>query len=126
MLVKHAFDESGTWYEGCVHDTGGQSVVLRFNDKFKPLRGAEVDVRFTLNRLPDRRIHQALVSDFAPSRLLFPCDVHVQGQGPPAYAQAEDISLVNRNVAGNAEQLQAVLAIRNRPPGSVPFVIFGP
>ncbi|KIP01837.1 hypothetical protein PHLGIDRAFT_112706 [Phlebiopsis gigantea 11061_1 CR5-6] len=124
--VHHSRDATGTWYEGCVHQITGRTVRLRFNPKFSAYRGGKVDVRFTLNRLPDRRMHQAVASDFNPSRLLFPTEADCVSLIVPTAVQIRDLVLVDRTLMDNPEQLQAIIAIASRPPGSVPFVMFGP
>ncbi|KAJ3556290.1 hypothetical protein NM688_g2107 [Phlebia brevispora] len=126
ILVRHAGDETGVWYEGCVHELTGISVFVRFNAKFKGFKGTKVDVKFVLNRLPDRRMHQAVVSPFNPPRLLFPTPGMTAGLRCPTSRDTGGISLVDRNLAQNEEQLQAIAAITLRPPGSVPFIVFGP
>ncbi|KAJ7249435.1 RNA helicase [Mycena rebaudengoi] len=91
ILVRHTGVEEGPWYEGRVH------------------HGTKFDVRFTLNRLPHRRMHQALINSFKPRQILFP-----------------GITPVNRQIAEDPEQLETVAAILHQPPGSVPFIVFGP
>ena len=124
--VHHTGDATGTWYEGCVHQITGRTARLRFNEKFTAYRGAKVDVKFTLNRLPDRRMHQAVTSDFDIRRLLFPTEAECLSLRVPTTTQMRDVGLVDRTLLGNPEQLQAIIAIAFRPPGSVPFVMFGP
>ncbi|THG94461.1 hypothetical protein EW026_g7015 [Hermanssonia centrifuga] len=127
ILVRHVGDATGTWYEGCVHGITGISVLIRCNDKFRALRGTMVDVKFVLNRLPDRRMHQAVVAPFNPPRLLLPDNRHLtNGVHLPRALEVASISLVDRSLAQNSEQMQTIVAIANRPPGSVPFIVFGP
>ncbi|EKM56518.1 uncharacterized protein PHACADRAFT_160043 [Phanerochaete carnosa HHB-10118-sp] len=126
IMVKHSGDETDTWYEGCVHQISGFSVRLRFNDKFNAYRGAKVDVKFLLNRLPDRRMHQAVSSSFNPPRLLFPRSEHTRYLRRPSDCEMESIALVDRALSKNREQLETIAAVVNRPPGSVPFIVFGP
>ena len=126
VLVRHSGDRTDTWYEGCVHHITWSSVRLRFNEKFTAYRNAKVDVRFTLNRVPDRRMHQAVVSPSKPVRLLFPSDVHGRGLRRPTVEHMNGISLIDRKLSDNIEQREAISAIVSRPPGSVPFIVFGP
>ncbi|GJE86466.1 RNA helicase [Phanerochaete sordida] len=126
ILVKHSGDQTDTWYEGCVHHITGISVRLRFNEKFNAFRGAKVDVRFVLNRLPDRRMHQAVSAPNNPPRLLFPGIEHIAPIRKPSDYQIQSISLVDRTLSQNREQLETIAAIVNRPPGSVPFIVYGP
>ena len=99
---------------------------MRFNDKFHAYRGAKVNVKFTLNRVPDRRMHQAVTSDFNPRRLLFPTEADCLPLNTPTVRDTQELALVDRSLSGNPEQLQAIVAISSRPPGSVPFIMFGP
>lgn len=124
--VKHSRDATDTWYEGCIHKITGTSVRLRFNEKFTALRGAKVDVRFVLNRLPDRRMHQAISSPVSLPRLLFPRIQDVHNLHPPTDYDVHRITLIDRTLSNNKEQLETIAAIVNRPPGSVPFVVYGP
>lgn len=126
ILVKHSGDRTDTWYEACVHHITGVSVRLRFNKKFTAYPGARVDVRFVFNRLPDRRMHQAVSAPFNPPRLLFPRPEHISNLRKPSDHEIESITLVDRTLAKNREQLETVAAIVNRPLGSVPFIVFGP
>lgn len=121
-VQRHGAD-SGQWFEGCVHFVHKGGVGLKFHKSFpKPDKNQRYNVRFKLNRHPLRRQHQALGSAFAPERLLFPMQLHV-------HARTDDTAPIrphNRILANNARQLEAVSAIVNNPPGSVPFVVFGP
>lgn len=126
VLVKHAMDHTDTWYEGCVHVIELSKCLLRFNKAFTGHRGMKVDVRFVLNRLPDRRMHQAVVTPNNPPRFLFPTAGHSRNLRKPGSADIQNLALIDRSLASNQEQLETIAAIVNRPPGSVPFVIFGP
>lgn len=114
------------WYEGRVHQVRMNEVSLRFSDDFSTYRGTKFDVRFVLNRLPYRRMHHALVNAFHPARVLFPSAEHIRGSQRVTAAQRDRITLVNRELSGDEEQLDTVAAIVNRAPGSIPFVVFGP
>ncbi|KAJ7753827.1 RNA helicase [Mycena metata] len=92
----------GPWYEGRVHQVHQSSTY----------KGTKFDVRFTLNRLPHRRMHQALTNHFGESRILF--------------LERNIITPVNRRIADDPEQLETVAAILHQTPGSAPFVVFGP
>ena len=126
ILVRHTGDNTGTWYEGCVHETTGISVFVRFSEKFQGFRGSNIDVKFVLNRLPDRRMHQAVLSLMDRSEILFPTPDMVSRLRPSTSADLPVADLVDRTLARNREQLETIAAIVNRPPGSVPFVVFGP
>ena len=125
--VRHTGNTNGLWYQGYVHQVMERAVRLHFSPKFSAYRGTKVDVQFTLNRLPDRRMHHAVLSsDFNAHKLLFPTENGCLPLKVPTVAQMRDFNLVDRTLQNNMEQLQAIVAIVSRPPGSVPFVVFGP
>ncbi|KAJ6600012.1 RNA helicase [Mycena vulgaris] len=125
ILVKHTGVE-GPWYEGRIHQVHQTHVSLRFDDKFSTYKGTKFDIKFTLNRLPHRRMHQALTNPWKESRILFPRAEHVLRNLRVTVTQRNSISPVNRLIAEDPEQLETVVAIVNQPPGSPPFVVFGP
>lgn len=115
-----------TWHEGRVHRVLLDRVSLRFRDDFSVLRGARFDVQFVFNRISYRRMYHILKNTFDPKRLLFPGPEHLHGARSPTAAQRDNIVLCNRQLNGDDEQLEAITAIRHMPPGSVPFIVFGP
>jgi helicase MOV-10 len=133
ILFSHAvnsksedvFDPNRTWFQGCVHQVHQNYVSLRFGGDFSVFRGSKFDVRFVLNRLPLRRMHDALANTFNPTRLLFPGPRNIiSARVTPA--EIRDITPVYRPLREDEEQLETVAAIVNQRPGSVPFVVFGP
>ena len=115
-----------TWYEGRVHRVLLNRVSLRFHDDFSVLRGTKFDVQFVFNRISYRRMYHILKNSFNPKRLLFPGPEHLNGVRAPTAAQRENLVLCNRQLEGDDEQLGAITAIRHMPPGSAPFIVFGP
>ncbi|KAJ7150896.1 P-loop containing nucleoside triphosphate hydrolase protein [Mycena crocata] len=126
ILVRHSGVDDGPWYEGRVHQVHQNHVSLRFDEKFSTYRGTKFDVNFTLNRLPHRRMHQALTNSFKESRILFPSAPHLSRSQNISAAQRHSITPVNRRIAEDPEQFETVVAIVHQPPGSVPFIVFGP
>lgn len=130
ILVSHAGPEetlnTRTWYEGRVHEVHAQHVSLYFSDSFSVFRGTKFDVRFKLNRLTLRRMHQALKNKYDPPRLLFPGPEHIQDTVRVTAGQIAVIRPFSRPVGEDEEQMETVAAIVNQKPGSVPFVVFGP
>jgi helicase MOV-10 len=126
ILARRSGDSTDTaWYQGRVHSILFNIVTLYFSDGFSNYRGNKYDIRFVYNRLPERRKHQAVISPYKPMRLLFPDKSHIKNsRATPAEVLA--INPVNRELQSNYEQLEAVAAIATQPPGSVPFIIFGP
>ncbi|KAF7291981.1 RNA helicase [Mycena indigotica] len=117
IRVKHTGSEDGPWYEGRVHQVHQNHVSLRFGDEFSTYRGNKFDVRFTLNRLPLRRMHQALTNKSNPQRLLFPDARAPSLNRRSSTAEMDQILPVNRLVAEDKEQLETVAAILHRPKG---------
>lgn len=124
ILVKH-HGSSTDWYKGCVHEILVDRVSLRFNSKFSTYKGTIFDVRFVLNRLPLRRMHQTLTVKIDSTRFTFPEPEHVKS-APVNIDQLNSITPINRIIGEDHEQLLTVAAILHQPPGSVPFIIFGP
>ncbi|KAF7348608.1 Rna helicase [Mycena venus] len=125
ILVQKHNSTSGHWFEGGVHFVRKEEVGLRFNASFRASPADRFNVRFKLSRYPLRRQHQALDTVYAEERVLFPLSVHVPTIPYPTQTSAQ-LKVFNPLIATNAPQLQAVVSIVKRPPGSVPFVIFGP
>ncbi|PFH45880.1 hypothetical protein AMATHDRAFT_77900 [Amanita thiersii Skay4041] len=126
ILVRRTGDsQDSAWYEGRVHSIVNYNISLYFNHGFSNYRGNKYDVRFVYNRVPERRMHQALTNNFKPARLLFPDETHIS-YTPVTTEEIGDITPINWALATNPQQLQTVAAILKQPPGSVPFVIFGP
>jgi helicase MOV-10 len=79
-----------------------------------------------LNRLPHRRMHQALTNSFRESRILFPRAEHLLRNQRVSDSERNNVTPVNRRIAEDLEQLETVVAIVHQPRGSPPFVVFGP
>jgi helicase MOV-10 len=84
------------------------------------------NVKFQLNRLVMRRMHQGLDSAFNQPRVLFPEVDDFERCHQPTATQLAAIRPGERKIASNPHQLESVAAILNLPPGSPPFVVFGP
>ncbi|KAJ6608247.1 P-loop containing nucleoside triphosphate hydrolase protein [Mycena sp. CBHHK59/15] len=126
ILVQKHGTALGHWFEGGVHTVRKEEVGLRFSASFRTASPAErFTVRFKLNRYPMRRQHQAMDTAFSEDRVLFPLSAHVPRVSYPTQARAQ-LRVFNPLIAANAPQLQAVVSIVRRAPGSVPFVVFGP
>ncbi|KAI0316091.1 P-loop containing nucleoside triphosphate hydrolase protein [Amylostereum chailletii] len=123
ILVRPHGTTTGRWFQGHVHIVHSDEVGLCFHGSFPiPARDQRHLIHFKLNRYPLRRQHQALDTAFAAERLLFPTPAHI---GQVTKSQA-DIQPFNPLINDNVPQLEAIRAIVHRPPGSVPFVVFGP
>ncbi|KAG8981810.1 hypothetical protein FRB90_006978, partial [Tulasnella sp. 427] len=114
------------WFEGRVHVVQEREVGLRFHERFTYIKGEPCEARFTVPRIPLRRMHLAVNSEFSPDRVLFPDSSHILNLRRPSPRAMKDMRVFNPQIASNPPQLEAVTAIVNRPPGGVPFVIWGP
>ena len=142
FLVKNFNSGSGSgsgaggarnrWFEGYVHRVHEKTVDLRFDKSFSSFKGQKYYVRFELNRLTFRRMHQAVsiahVQAQKPARILFPDQNHAGGLKEKGINEAQigALRLVDRKIGGNYAQRLAVAAIVHRAPGGVPFIVFGP
>lgn len=126
ILVKEHNSPDHRAFEGHVHVVKEKSVLLQFHSRFQPIRGQKFFIRFDLNRLVYRRMHQALGTAFNPDRVLFPHPDDLRNLRQPDAQDLARIRTFNRLIERNPPQLLAVTAIVSRPPGSMPFVVFGP
>lgn len=113
--------QHGRWFEGGVHKVLRDEVSLRFNASFKHAPGQTFHVHFKLNRVPLRRQHLAMDTAFTSDRILFPAPPHILPQ-----LAIPSLKFVNPLIGNNPAQRQAVASIIRQPPGSPPFVVFGP
>ncbi|KAG8853758.1 hypothetical protein FRB96_008013 [Tulasnella sp. 330] len=113
-------------FEGRVMVVHQQEVGVAFDKSFHYSARDLCDVKFTINRIPIRRMHQALDAAYRAPRILFPTGQHVIDRNRPTAVTMAAISLNNERIATNDGQLEAVAAILARSPGSVPFIVFGP
>ncbi|KAJ3561909.1 hypothetical protein NP233_g9903 [Leucocoprinus birnbaumii] len=123
ILVRKANGQQGHWYEGHVHFVEQNEVGLRFHHSFggwSPTQ--QYYVRFKLNRIPIRRQHQALDTIFTQSRILFPNSSHL----PKIPVPSQLTAFFNLDIKNNPFQRTAIAAIVNAPPGTLPFIVFGP
>ncbi|KAI0259125.1 P-loop containing nucleoside triphosphate hydrolase protein [Gloeopeniophorella convolvens] len=89
--------------------------------------GAPFMLRFRLNRITLRRQYHALASSLAPlRRLLFPSASDIKPVRQLPRSEIDNLPLVNRDIRGDAQQLQTVVSLLQHPKGSVPFIIYGP
>jgi helicase MOV-10 len=109
------------WYEGVVHLVRRDNVGLRFAPSFPFSPTTTYSVRFTFNRYPLRRQHQAIHRPFMEDRVFFLVETHIKLAN-----SAHTLRLHNAHIASNPEQLLAVKTIVNLPPGAHPFIVYGP
>ncbi|KAI0634733.1 P-loop containing nucleoside triphosphate hydrolase protein [Trametes polyzona] len=111
---------------GYVHAVRLEHILVHFHRSFD-VSGTYI-VRFSYNRTPIKRQHQALVTlSTSIRRLLFPLPEHAPLPHPLQSNDPEcQLSLYNTKISGNAPQLQAVASVLYMRPGAAPFIIFGP
>ncbi|KAH6909397.1 RNA helicase [Coprinopsis sp. MPI-PUGE-AT-0042] len=123
ILVQKVDAPAGHWFEGHVHVVRRDQVGLCFHTSFAGwTRVQRYNIRFKLNRIVLRRQHQALDSAFEEDRVLFPLQEHVLSM---PYRRSR-LVYFNSLISGNEPQVRAVSNIVHLPPGSPPFVVFGP
>ena len=125
ILVQPAGSiQGGKWYAGFVHVIERDEVGLRFGRGFQPTNPNErLYVRFQYNRIVSRREHQAIEATPPVHRLQFPLLTHVK---PKAALQGMIATYYNPDIETNPAQKRAVSSIARLPPGSPPFIVFGP
>ena len=105
-------------------------VSLRLPTDFNLYKGSRFELRFRHNRSTLQRQYLALTATLAPPRrLLFPSVLDIKPMRRLSRAEIDDLKfrqLVNRDIRDDGQQLQAVISILEQPPGSVPFIIYGP
>lgn len=115
--------QGGKWFSGFVHTIERDEVGLRFGRGFRnPNPNDRFYVRFKYNRIVSRREQQAIKATPPVHRLQFPLLAHVK---PPAAPQGV-IATYNPDIGTNPAQERAVSSIVRLPPGSPPFIVFGP
>lgn len=115
--------QSGKWFSGYVHTIERDEVGLRFGRGFQVVSPDQrFYVRFKYNRIVSRREHQAIEATRPVPRLQFPLLDHMK---PQAALQGAIITF-NPDIETNPSQKLAVSSILRLPPGSPPFIVFGP
>lgn len=109
-------------YGGPVVDVQLSRVIVRLHENFPDLPDRRWDVRFMVNRLLLRRMHDAIGKGHIHNRILFPDESH---RRPARDLPSPDFTH-NRNVASNPRQSLAIARIMAQSQGDIPFIIFGP
>ncbi|KAG2003546.1 RNA helicase [Coprinopsis cinerea AmutBmut pab1-1] len=123
ILVQREDATPGHWFEGIVHTIGKLSIGLRLHESFSERDpSTRYNIRFKLHRLVLKRQHQALETMFSDERVLFPMPFDIK----PAVLLDFEVVPFNPLITRNERQLKAVTSIVHQPPGSPPFIVFGP
>ncbi len=127
MLVQENGATDDKWFEGHVHAVQRDQVGLCFHGSFARKHTPErrYHVRFKLNRIPLCRQHMAMDTVFTEDRVLFPLIKHLS-TSPVKTQKDVSVRVYNSLISSNGPQLQAVISILAAPPGSPPFIVFGP
>ncbi|KAG8730766.1 hypothetical protein FRC10_002366 [Ceratobasidium sp. 414] len=112
----------GPLHGGFVTEVQQSDLIFRMHESFPSVSNQLWDVRFTVNRLLLRRMHDAVNKAGPHQRILFPNASH---RKPRARGSGFSIPL-DRKVASNPQQSMAVQHILAQPAGDLPFIIFGP
>ncbi|KAH7910666.1 P-loop containing nucleoside triphosphate hydrolase protein [Hygrophoropsis aurantiaca] len=120
--------ENTPLFKGRVHKVFmiEKTISVQFGDNFNIFRGAVFDVQLCLNRLPFQRMHSAIMAPDKQPRILFPEPDHIRGGRMLITSSNLPFNPHNSLIEENQEQLQTIATILFQPPGSVPFIIFGP
>lgn len=126
VIVKDVWDPHSTPFEGFVHDTQGELILMKFNQHFhETYSGSDVSVEFHFSRSTFRRSHQAInlaISNLGPT-ILFPGRLLSR---PPQLEsdKLRDITWFNKKLnTGQKAAITNVLKGECRP---LPYCIFGP
>ncbi|TDL24436.1 P-loop containing nucleoside triphosphate hydrolase protein [Rickenella mellea] len=128
ILAQLQASPGSQWYQGVVHNVQSNILMLRFHQDFESefINGMLFNIRFTLNRTPYWRYHQAISGGpgFPIERLLFPNTYRFpQNENRISFT---DLDLYDGKINSNPQQKAAVHGICSQGPGSGPFVIWGP
>ncbi|CAE6366471.1 unnamed protein product [Rhizoctonia solani] len=120
-------EPENVWFRGIVRAVEGTTVLLSLHRSFPYDAEGLYDVQFSLNPIPFWRMIEALDVKEKRSNILFPRVEDMGGMTSVAQATEEqDMVLYNPILGTNLEQRKAVIQITRLPPGSPPFVVFGP
>ncbi|CAE6495202.1 unnamed protein product [Rhizoctonia solani] len=115
------------WYKGIVIDVGTTDVLVTFHKKFPHSPGALYDVQFVLNPVPFQRMIEALAMNTKRPEILFPRVEDITTSSiATQHLEGPEIELYNPVIGSNEEQRNAITRVIRLPPGSPPFIIFGP
>lgn len=116
-------------YEGYVHEIDDNQVSLGFGPQLLAnfISGMLFDVRFTFNKLPLYSMHRSLdiITDDQLKYVLFPSWAHA-ASCPTLFNPTDNLSLYNRKIEENPEQLIAIKHIVAGSSLPAPYLIHGP
>jgi hypothetical protein len=112
------------------HQLAVLKMLVQLPADFNLYQGTRFVLQVRHNRITLRHQYHALTSSFAsPRRLLFPSVSDIKPRKHLSRAGLYNLKfrhLVNRTIRDDPQQLQAVVSILEKPPGSVPFIVYGP
>jgi helicase MOV-10 len=112
------------------HHLAVLKISLKLPTDFTLHKGSRFELQSRHNRSTLRRQYHALTAALAPPRrLLFPSVSDIKPMRHLSKAEIDNLKfcqLVNRDIRDDGQQLQTIISILEQPPGSVPFIIYGP
>ena len=112
------------------HHLAVLNMLVRLPPDLDLYQGTQFAIQLRHNRLILRHQYHALTSAFAsPRRLSFPSVSDIKPKRHLSRTEIYNLKfrhLVNRTIRDDPQQLQAVISILEQPPGSVPFLVYGP
>ncbi|QRV83270.1 RNA helicase [Ceratobasidium sp. AG-Ba] len=121
MKASHA-SHRGPIHGGYVTQVQQSDLILRMHETFSNTTNQLWDIRFTVNRLLLRRMHDSVGKAQPLKRMLFPEEAHRK----QLMGGSRSNLRLDRRVASNYQQTLAIRQIVAQSPGDVPFIIFGP
>ena len=104
-------------------------ISLELPTDFNLEPGAQLILRFRVNRVTLRRQYHALASLSTrplPGWLLFPSAADIGSMQRLSRVEIDSLDLANGRIRDDVQQLRTVVSVLEQPRGSVPFIIFGP
>ncbi|CAG8489963.1 9473_t:CDS:2 [Acaulospora morrowiae] len=127
FVVRCGEDEKGKAYQGFVHHVEETSISVKFKKEFSRVYSSNTkfDVRFTFNRLPMRRMHNAIKCADTIKRL-FPSNEVRTPKDMDEIMQRNSFKAIDKSIENNKHQMRAVILIKQELYHPAPFIVFGP
>ncbi|CAG8615958.1 14546_t:CDS:2 [Acaulospora morrowiae] len=127
FVVKCGEDEREKAYQGFIHHVEEMSITIKFPKVFSSVYSSNTrfNVRYTFNRLPMRRMHNALKCADIIERL-FPSNEARTHCNIDKIMQKNSFETINKTIENNIYQMRAVVLIKQELYHPAPFIVFGP
>ncbi|KAG8517695.1 LOW QUALITY PROTEIN: Helicase MOV-10 [Galemys pyrenaicus] len=125
-LTSEMHQENAVTYKGFVHRVELDRVKLSFSTSLlnRFVNGLHFNVNFTFNRQPLQVQHRAL--ELAGRGSLWPTLFPSAARGVPLMSSDVKLTLYDRSLESNPEQMRALMHIVMGTTRPAPYVIFGP